>query len=129
MGVSRLARKAESARQARLRHKQFVTDLQEQAAGLNARIRQLEAHCTTGAGSPPAGGSPMCLPARAIARAQRNGLPYSSAFLEHVNNALSMSASEYPELEKPMQQRVGCLMYAATSTRPDIAYAVHQLCR
>lgn len=48
----RLARKAESARQARLRHKQFVTDLQEQAAGLNARIRQLEAHCTTGAGSP-----------------------------------------------------------------------------
>ena len=28
-----------------------------------------------------------------------------------------------------MQQRVGCLMYAATSTRPDIAYAVHQLCK
>ena len=41
----RLARKAESARQARLRHKQFVTDLQGQAAGLQARIRELEAHC------------------------------------------------------------------------------------
>lgn len=48
---SRLARKAESSRQARLRHKQFVTDLQEQAAGLQARIRELEAHCTTGPGS------------------------------------------------------------------------------
>ena len=47
----RLARKAESARQARLRHKQFVTDLQDQAAGLHARIRELEAHCTTGPGS------------------------------------------------------------------------------
>jgi hypothetical protein len=41
----RLARKAESARQARLRHKQFVTDLQDQAAGLQARIRELESHC------------------------------------------------------------------------------------
>lgn len=48
---SRLARKAESARQARLRHKQFVTDLQEQAATLQARIGQLETHCTTGPGS------------------------------------------------------------------------------
>ena len=28
-----------------------------------------------------------------------------------------------------MQQRIGCLMYATTSTRPDIAYAVHQLCK
>ena len=48
---SRLARKAESARQARLRHKQFVTDLQDQAAGLQARINELEAHCTSGPGS------------------------------------------------------------------------------
>ena len=49
--VCRLARKAESARQARLRHKQFVTDLQDQASGLQARINELEVHCTTGAGS------------------------------------------------------------------------------
>ena len=38
----RLARKAESARQARLRHKQYVTDLQEQVRGLQTRIRELE---------------------------------------------------------------------------------------
>ena len=47
----RLARKAESARQARLRHKQFVTDLQDQAATLRSRIKELETHCTTGPGS------------------------------------------------------------------------------
>ena len=28
-----------------------------------------------------------------------------------------------------MQERIGCLMYAATSTRCDIAFAVHQLCK
>lgn len=49
--VRRLARKAESARQARLRHKQFVTDLQDQATGLRAQISELEVHCTTGPGS------------------------------------------------------------------------------
>ena len=37
--------------QARLRHKQFVTDLQDQAAALRARIAELEAHCTSGPGS------------------------------------------------------------------------------
>ena len=36
---------------------------------------------------------------------------------------------DYPALVKPMQERLGCLMYATTSTRPDIAYAVHQLCK
>ncbi|EOD14322.1 hypothetical protein EMIHUDRAFT_356540, partial [Emiliania huxleyi CCMP1516] len=39
---SRLARKAESARQARLRHKQFVQELQEQVSTLTNRIAQLE---------------------------------------------------------------------------------------
>ena len=53
MHVRRLARKAESARQARLRHKQFVTDLQEQAAALQSRIRELEAHCTSGPAAAP----------------------------------------------------------------------------
>jgi len=48
---SRLARKAESARQARLRHKQYVGDLQGQVDGLQARVRQLEAHCTDGDGA------------------------------------------------------------------------------
>lgn len=49
--VRRLARKAESARQARLRHKQFVTELQQQVDGLQDRVRELEAHCSTGPGS------------------------------------------------------------------------------
>mmetsp|Transcript_10626 Transcript_10626/g.22582 ORF Transcript_10626/g.22582 Transcript_10626/m.22582 type:complete len:267 (-) Transcript_10626:834-1634(-) len=43
---SRLARKAESARQARLRHKQYVTELQEQVAGLQSRIKNLEVQLT-----------------------------------------------------------------------------------
>ena len=58
-------------------------------------------------------------------------MPYSNDFLLHVNNALAQTGSEpdYPELVRPFQERVGCLMYAATSTRPDIAFPVHQLCR
>ena len=42
---NKLARKAESARQARLRHKAYVTDLQEQVGALQARVRSLEAQC------------------------------------------------------------------------------------
>ncbi|KAJ1625324.1 hypothetical protein T492DRAFT_844014 [Pavlovales sp. CCMP2436] len=38
----RLARKAESARAARLRHKQYVSELHEQMLLLNARVRELE---------------------------------------------------------------------------------------
>ena len=47
----RLARKAESARQARLRHKQFVTELQQQVDAAQDRVRELEVFCTTGPGS------------------------------------------------------------------------------
>jgi hypothetical protein len=43
--LSKLARKAESARQARLRHKQYVGQLQEQVRGLQGRCRTLEAQC------------------------------------------------------------------------------------
>lgn len=39
---SRLARKAESARQARLRHKQYVNELQEHVATLRVRLRSME---------------------------------------------------------------------------------------
>ena len=42
---NKLARKAESARQARLRHKAYVTDLQEQVGALQARVRSLESQC------------------------------------------------------------------------------------
>lgn len=39
---SRLARKAESARQARLRHKHYVSELQEQVTILQSRVRSME---------------------------------------------------------------------------------------
>merc|ERR1711965_820845 len=57
-------------------------------------------------------------------------MPYHpKEFLVDMNEALSQTSCEYPELVKPFQERVGCLMYATTSTRPDIAYPVHQLCK
>ena len=62
-------------------------------------------------------------------RVQRNSLPYSHNFLLHINDALSQSEAEYPDLVRPFQERIGCLMYAATSTRADIAYPTHQLCK
>ena len=58
-----------------------------------------------------------------------DALPYSKTFLTHVNEALAQTTTEYPELVRPMQERIGCLMYACTSTRPDIAYPVHKLCQ
>ena len=68
------------------------------------------------------------LPEGLLPKAQRSSLPYSERFLEHINDALRQSTTEYPELVEPMQQRIGCLMYATTSTRPDIAYVTNQLC-
>jgi hypothetical protein len=69
------------------------------------------------------------LPDGPIGKAQKNSMPYSGLFLKHINDSLSATKCEYPELLGEMQSRVGCLMYAATSTRPDVAYAVHQLCK
>jgi len=43
---SRLARKAESARHARLRHKQFVDGLQRECSSLRERVRELEVRAT-----------------------------------------------------------------------------------
>ena len=69
------------------------------------------------------------LPDGPSSRVQRGSLPYSADFLLHVNEALAQSVPQYPELVRAFQERVGSLMYAATSTRPDIAFAVHQLCQ
>ena len=69
------------------------------------------------------------LPDGPISAVQRNSLPYSKDFLEHIESALSQASVEDSSLVSELQSRVGCLMYAATSTRPDIAYPVHQLCR
>ena len=68
------------------------------------------------------------LPDGPLSHVQSNSLPYSGDFLPRVVNALAQDAGAHPELVKPFQERVGCLMYAATSTRPDITYMVHKLC-
>jgi hypothetical protein len=60
---------------------------------------------------------------------QRGSLPYSSDFLKHIADALALPPASYPELIRPLQERLGCLMYAATSTRCDIAFPVHYLCK
>ena len=41
------------------------------------------------------------------------------------SNLLCVPADAWRE----MQERLGCLMYATNSTRPDIAYPVHKLCQ
>ena len=69
------------------------------------------------------------LPDGPLPKAQRNSLPYSKQFLVSINDAIAQTEVEYPELLSPMQSRVGSLMYATTSTRPDIAFPVHQLCK
>ena len=58
------------------------------------------------------------MPNGPLPKAQRNSLPYSGDFLTHINDSLSQQQPLYPELVRDLQSRVGCLMYAATSTRP-----------
>ena len=60
--------------------------------------------------------------------------PYSESIRERVLGACSSDTNttrnpEFPELVKTMQERLGALLYLATSTRADIAYAVPMLCR
>jgi hypothetical protein len=69
------------------------------------------------------------LPDGPLGKAQRGSLPFSKDFQQNLVDALSQTNVEYPHLVREMQERVGCLMYAATSTRCDIAFAVHQLCK
>jgi hypothetical protein len=69
------------------------------------------------------------LPNGPSSHVQRNSMPYSSLFETQMKDALALDAGTYPDLITTFQQRIGCLMYAATSTRPDIAYPVHQLCK
>jgi hypothetical protein len=69
------------------------------------------------------------MPDGPLSKVQKNSMPYSPNFYKHLQQALAQPACCHPELVGEMQSRVGCLMYAATSARPDIAYAVHQLCQ
>ena len=48
---------------------------------------------------------------------------------ERLVAALAQTTVEYPHLVKALQERIGCLMYAATCTRPDLAFFVHQMCQ
>ena len=61
-----------------------------------------------------------------------NCLPYTPNISASVEEAMLLKETDgvcHPELVTPFQQRCGSYMYLNTSTRPDIAYPVSQLCR
>ena len=63
---------------------------------------------------------------------KRDCLPYSHALPSLIEDAIITKEREgvkYPELVTQFQQRCGAYLYLNTSTRPDIAYPVSQLCR
>lgn len=60
---------------------------------------------------------------------QRNRAPCDSSLCQHVADALCQTGPIDPALLKRYQSLVGALMYAATQTRPDIAFAVGYLSR
>ena len=65
-------------------------------------------------------------------RAKADCLPYSDQIHNHVEAALRAKEDHgvlHPELVTPCQQRCGSYLYLLTSTRPDLAYPVCQLCR
>jgi hypothetical protein len=69
------------------------------------------------------------LPDGPSARVQGNSLPYSPFLSARVAAALAQTETQYPELVRAIQERLGCLLYLTTCTRPDIAYVVHLLCQ
>ena len=65
-------------------------------------------------------------------RLARQSLPYTSDVCMKVLIACDASTAAeplHPELVRPFQERLGALLYLATSTRADLAYVVPLLCR
>jgi len=60
---------------------------------------------------------------------QCNQVPASKLLPQHVADALVDVSERHPADVKKYQSLVGALLYAATNTRPDIAYSVGMLCR
>ena len=58
-----------------------------------------------------------------------NSAPHTENLPDLVLQALSCVEPVNPELLRKYQSLVGSLLYAATNTRPDIAYVVGMLCR
>ena len=63
------------------------------------------------------------------ANIQSNSTPHSNDLPSLVNDALVCTDPIDPHLLRKYQSLVGSLLYAATNTRPDIAYPVGMLCR
>ena len=60
----------------------------------------------------------------------RGNLPHGKDLPSHVADGLAQSNDAVdPLLRKKYQSIVGALLYCATNTRPDVAYAVGYLCR
>ena len=64
----------------------------------------------------------------------RDTLPYSSKFNANLAAALDDPLNKsahplHPELVREMQEKLGALLYLATSTRADIAFVVPKLCQ
>ena len=60
--------------------------------------------------------------------------PYSDKIRERMLDATASESNttanpDFPELVKPMQERLGALLYLATSSRADIGYSIPLLCR
>ena len=60
---------------------------------------------------------------------QRNTVPCLPELPQHVLEAKDSSGEVDPAILKRYQSLVGALLYCATNTRPDIAFAVGMLCR